>query len=179
MLLPTLTCRDCCHVGYDHKQMIMVHDDDYVESIRSSTRWWDGVFIGSFAQMASHYAHVTMNERRTSLDDTPLPQVMHVTYPKEAITESQLMRFPSNVTRLVAVMHESAHYTVLEIDIPSKRIMIFDGLYRDMLEWIDHVVSALKRARLIGVDETCNAIFAGEFIEIEGKGRRGQVKFHH
>ncbi len=127
MLLPTQTCRDCCHVGYDHKQMIMVHDNDYVESIRSSTRWWDGVFIGSFAQMASHYAHVTMNERRTSLDDTPLPQVMHVTYPKEAITESQLMRFLSNVTRLVAVMHESEHYTVLEIDIPSKRIMIFDG----------------------------------------------------
>ena len=179
MLLPTLTCRDCCHVGYDHKQMIMVHDDDYVESIRSSMRWWDGVFIGSFAQMASHYAHVTMNERRTSLDDTPLPQVMHVTYPKEAITESQLMRFPSNVTRLVAVMHESAHYTVLEIDIPSKRIMIFDGLYRDMLEWIDHVVSALKRARLIGVDETCNAIFTGEFIEIEGSGRRGHVKLPH
>jgi hypothetical protein len=120
MLLPTLTCRDCCHVGYDHKQMIMVHDDDYVESIRSFTRWWDGVFIGSFAQKASHYAHVTMNEHRSSLNATPLPQVMHVIYPKEAITEDQLMRFPSNVTRLVAVMHESAHYTVLEIDIPSK-----------------------------------------------------------
>ncbi len=49
MILPTLTCRDCCHVGYDHKQIIMVYDEDYVESIRSSTKWWDGVFIGSFA----------------------------------------------------------------------------------------------------------------------------------
>jgi hypothetical protein len=28
MIRPTLICRDCCHVGYDHKQMIMVHDDD-------------------------------------------------------------------------------------------------------------------------------------------------------
>ncbi len=92
--------------------MIMVHDDDYVESMRSSTRWWDGVFIGSFAQMASHYAHVTMNERRSSLDVTRLPLVMHVTYPKEANTESQLMRFPSSVTRRVAVMHESALHSV-------------------------------------------------------------------
>ena len=98
MILPTLTCRDCCHVGYDHKQMIMVHDDDYVESIRSSTRWWDGVFIGSFAQMASHYTHSTINEHTSALDSTPLPQGMHVTYPKERITVEQFMRFPSNVT---------------------------------------------------------------------------------
>ena len=74
MIRPTLTCRDCCHVGYDHKQIIMVYDDDYVESIRSSTKWWDGVFIGSFAQMASHYAHSTINEHCSALDSTPIPQ---------------------------------------------------------------------------------------------------------
>ncbi len=101
---PTLTCRDCCHVGHDHKQVIMVYDEDYVESIRSSTKWWDGVFIGSFAQMASHYAHSTINERCSALDSTPLPQVMHVTYPKERITEEQFMRVPSSVTRLVSVI---------------------------------------------------------------------------
>jgi hypothetical protein len=76
----------------------MVHDKDYVESIHSSTKWWDSVFIGSFAQMALHYAHTTMNKRWSALDDTPLPQVMHVTYPNEPITEDQLMTFPSNVT---------------------------------------------------------------------------------
>ncbi len=38
------------------------------------------------------------------------------------------------------------------------------------------MVSLLKSARLIGVDETCNAIFTCEFIEIEGSGRRGLVK---
>jgi hypothetical protein len=126
--------------------------------------------------MASHYAHSTINKRRSALDSTPLPQVMHVTYPKEGITEEQLMRFPSSVTRLVSVIHDSQHYAVLEIDIPSKRIVIFDGLYRDVLQWIHHVVSSLKRARLIGIDKTCNAIFTGEFMEIPGKGRRGPVR---
>jgi hypothetical protein len=63
----------------------MVYDDDFVESICSSKKWWDGVFIGSFAQMTSHYAHSTINEHRSALDSTPLPQVMHVTYPKEQI----------------------------------------------------------------------------------------------
>jgi hypothetical protein len=67
----------------------MVYNEDYVELIRSSTKWWDGVFIGFFAQMASHYAHSTINERRSALDSSPLPQVMHVTYPKEQITPEQ------------------------------------------------------------------------------------------
>ena len=95
---PTLTCRDCCPVGTNNNQVIMVYDEDYVQSIRSSTKWWDGVFIGSFAQMASHYAHSTINERRSALDSTPLPQVMHVTYPKQLITEATFLRFPSDVT---------------------------------------------------------------------------------
>ncbi len=76
----------------------MMYDKDYVESIHSSTKWWDGVFIGSFAQMASHYAHSTINECRSALDSTPLPQVIHVTYPKEVLTEESLVRFLHDVT---------------------------------------------------------------------------------
>ncbi len=82
IIRPTLTCSECCHVGSDHKQVLMVYDDDYIESIKSSDKWWDGVFIGSFAQMASHYAHCTVTERRSILDSTPLPQVFHVTSPR-------------------------------------------------------------------------------------------------
>ena len=86
------------------------------------------------------------------------------------------MRFPSSVPRLVSVIHDSQHYAVLEIDIPRKHIVIFDGLYRDMLQWIHHVVSSLKRARLIGIDETCNANDTGEFTEIPGSRHRGAVR---
>jgi hypothetical protein len=95
---PTLTCCDCCPVGTKNNQVIIVYDKDYVESIRSSTKWWDRVFIGSFAQMASHYAHSTINERHSALDSTPLLQVIHVTYPKEVLTEESFVRFPRNVT---------------------------------------------------------------------------------
>jgi hypothetical protein len=143
----------------------MVHDEDYVESIRSSTKWWDSVFIGSFAQMASHYAHTTMNKRQSALDDTPLPQVMHVTYPNEPITEDQLVTFPSNVTRVVSVVHQSQHYAVLEINIPGRRVVIFDGLNKPLLQWIDHVISSLKRTRLIGLDATYEGSHNGEFTE--------------
>jgi hypothetical protein len=111
-----------------------VQDKDYDESIRSSTKWWDSVFIGSFAQMASHYAHTTMNKRWSALDDNPLPQVMHITYPNEPIAEDQLVTFPSNVTRVVSVVHRSQHYAVLEIDIPGRRVVIFDGLNKPLLQ---------------------------------------------
>jgi hypothetical protein len=73
-----LTCCDCCHVGVDSKQIMMVHNEDYVEPTHSSTKWWGGVFIGSFTQMASHYAHSTIDEHCSALDSTPLPQVMHI-----------------------------------------------------------------------------------------------------
>jgi hypothetical protein len=177
LIMPTLTCGLCCHIGVKKKQVIMVHDEDYVESIRSSTKWWDSVFIGSFAQMASHYAHTTMNKRRSALDDTPLPQVMHVTYPIEPITKDQLVTFPSNVTRVVSVVHQSQHYAVLEIDIPGRRVVIFDGLNTPLLQWIDHVISSLKRTRLIELDATYEASHNGEFTE-NTSNRRNTVKLH-
>jgi hypothetical protein len=175
-ICPTLTCRDCCRVGYNHKQVIMVYDKDYVESIHSSTKWWDGVFIGSFAQMTCHYTHSTINERCSTLDSTPLPQVMHVTYSKQLITEVSFMRFPSDVTQLVSVINESLHYAVMEIDVPRKRIVIFDGMYQDMLQWMNHVVSSLKRARLIGINKTCNAKDTGELTEIPGRCHQEAVR---
>jgi hypothetical protein len=36
----------------------------------------------------------------------------------------------------------------LEIDIPSKKVLIYDGLYRDLDKWVDYVFSALKRCML-------------------------------
>jgi hypothetical protein len=112
----------------------MVHDDDYIKSIRVLTRWWDGFFVGSFAQMASHYAHRTVHQRRGSLERPILPQIMHVTYPKEPITKDKLVSFSNEVLQVVSVVHNSQHYAVLEIDILGKRVVIYDGLYRPLLD---------------------------------------------
>jgi hypothetical protein len=62
-IVSMLSCGQCCLQGVSQKQQIMVYDDDYIESIRTSTKWWDGHFMGSFGQMASHYAHTTIDER--------------------------------------------------------------------------------------------------------------------
>ncbi len=54
-------------------------------------------------------------------------------------------------------MHDADHYTVLEINVPTKRIVIYDGLSRDFIGWIEHVISAVKRCMLVTLDAECNS----------------------
>jgi len=53
-----------------------------------------------------------------------------------------------SITRVVAVTHDRNHYGVFEIEIPNMRVLIYDGLYRDLGRWLDYVFSAIKRCML-------------------------------
>jgi hypothetical protein len=135
-----------------------VGDDTYIMSICTTTNWYDGYFIGSFAQLASHYAHVTYNERNSVSENIDMPMVIHVTFPRQQLEVGQYKALPDGVTRVVAIMHDADHYAVLEITIPTKRIVIYDGLSRNLISWIDHVVSAMKRCMLVTLDAECNSV---------------------
>jgi hypothetical protein len=56
---------------------------------------------------------------------------------------------PSGVKCIVAVMHTLLHYAVMEITIDTKTIKIFDGLHKELLEWKDHVIRAMRNCMLI------------------------------
>jgi hypothetical protein len=64
------------------------------------------------------------------------------------LVEGQYKAVPPGVTRVVAVLHEADHYTVLEIDILNKKVYVYDGLYRDLNRWFDYVFSAMKRCMI-------------------------------
>ncbi len=64
--------------------------------------------------------------------------------PMEFLQEGQYKPVPTGIPRVVAVAHNRNHYGVLEIDIPNKRVVIYDGLYRDLDRWLDYVFSAMK-----------------------------------
>jgi hypothetical protein len=66
---------------------------------------------------------------------------------------------------------------MLEIDIPGRRVVIFDGLNKTLLQWIDHVISSLKCTRLIGLDATYEASHNGEFTE-NTSNRQNTVTLH-
>jgi hypothetical protein len=142
-LFPTLTCDECC---FPHsKTLISVGDSDYLNSNRSTNRWYDGVFISSFAQLAAHYTHLTVLERSSVLGDSyKQPLLLHITYPNQILQEGKYKALPDHVTKVVAIIHDRDDYAVMEIDIPVKKVVIFDGLYKDLDKWMDHVISGMK-----------------------------------
>ena len=159
-LTPTLTCADCCQQAAHSKRIIHVIEDAYNDSIvTNSTMWWDCEFITSFTQLAAHYAHSVMRPDMENLKVSnqilpPVPQVMHLTYPRDPITEDKIINFPKDVETIVAVLHDGGHYAVMELDILKNRCVIYDGLYFRLGKWSDHAVSGLRRTKLIGPEET-------------------------
>jgi hypothetical protein len=75
----------------------------YIKSIHTPTNWYDSDFILSFTQLASHYAHITCNERNGVTID--MTMVIHVTFQKKQLEVSQYKALPDGVTRVVAIMH--------------------------------------------------------------------------
>ncbi len=102
---------------------IQIANNDYISSMTNATNWCNGVFISLFAQLAAHYMHITYDERHSTLSQrVNLPLLIHVTYQKQTLLEGQYNALPPGVTRVVTVLHEAAHYAVLEIDILNKKV---------------------------------------------------------
>jgi hypothetical protein len=134
-------------------QYIQIGDDDYISSITNTTNWYDGVFIALFAQSTAHYAHITYDERHSTLPQrVNLPILIHVMYLKQTLLEGQYKPLPPGVTRVVAVLHEAAHYAVLEIAIHDKKVYVYDGLYRDLNRRLDYVFSAIKHCMMCDLE---------------------------
>jgi len=172
-LMPTLTCMQCCYPNGSHS--IFVGDNRYIESISTTTNWYDGVFVSSFVQLASHYAHTTVNERFSDTEAADMPLVIHMTFPRQQLELAQLKKIPNGVTRVVGVMHQANHYAVLEIALRSKRLLVYDGLNRNLLRWMDHVACALKFCMLIRLDANDYVAEADKPVLIKS-GRREQKK---
>jgi hypothetical protein len=78
-----------------------------------------------------------------------VPQLTHVTYPKCHMTINDYKALPSSVKRIVAVMHTRLHHAVMEIEIDTQTIKIFDGLYQLLRDWKDHVIRAMRKCMLV------------------------------
>jgi len=60
---------------------------------------------------------------------------------------------------LVGILHNNQHYVVLEVLIAERRILIFDGLSRDLLQWTDHIVTVFKKCMLLDLSfDTSSAV---------------------
>jgi len=148
-LWPRLTCRHCCF--QNGNVLIQVGDDAYLDSITNTTNWYEGLFVSSFAQMTAHYAHTVLssNNRNGVVLPTTL---LHVTFPRGALTPELCKALPPTTTTVVSVLHDASHFSVLEVDVLNKKVVVFDGLNRELTTWLHHVYAALKRCMLCALD---------------------------
>ncbi len=101
-----------------------------------------------------------------------------MTYPNQILQEGKCKALPDHVTIVVAVMHNRDHYVMMEIDIPVKKVVIFDRLYKDVNKWMDHVVSGMKRCMLLGINDTLHHRANEPSVFNVGRSRHPQKAIH-
>jgi hypothetical protein len=94
-----------------------IGDQAYLNKCSNTTAWLDGDFIEGFATLSYHYSHSSGMPTATNKD---LPQLVHVTHPKQTLAADHVKPIPSLVLRLVGILHNNQHYVVLEVDIAER-----------------------------------------------------------
>ncbi len=106
-----------------------------------------------------------------------MPQLSHMTFPNSVMTIKDYKSLPSGIKCIASAMHTRLHYAVMEITIDTKTIKIFDGLHRDLLDWKDHNIRAMRNCMLI---DPCGVPSSAQFhpntavSEIVGCSRKPQ-----
>jgi hypothetical protein len=81
--------------------------------------------------MLYHYAHSSGTSLVSSAKN--LPQLIHAIFSMQQLAISGVKPLPKDVDKLVAILHNDGHYIVLEVNIPERKFLIYDGLSRELL----------------------------------------------
>ncbi len=129
--------------------------------------------------MAAHYVHLTVSEQASVLGDNyKQPLLLHVVYPNQILQEGKYKALPEHVTKVVAVMHDRDYYVMMEIDVPMKKIVIYNKLYRELDKWMDHVISGMKQCMLLGLNAALHHRADEPSISNVGRSRHPQKTMH-
>jgi hypothetical protein len=104
--------------------------------------------------------------------------LLHVTYPNQILQVGKYKAVPDHVTKVVAVMHNRDHYAVMVIGIHRKKVVIFNGLYKDLDKWMDHVISGMRQCMLLGLNDDIHHMANEPRLSDVGKSRHPQVSIH-
>lgn len=143
-VFPMLLCECCCWAGF---QIVPIGDSTYQSDCENSKRWWDTDFIAAFTTLVAHESHVDCHLR--SIKNT---QLIHCPHPNIHPAESECKSLHANVERLVSVLHDVDHFSVLEINIHRRSMTVYDGLKRELKRWDNHITNILRRCKLMTQD---------------------------
>ncbi len=140
---------ECSTCAFPHTHVLIpVSEKAYTNVLSKTNVWVDGDFISAFASLVCHNNHSSV-KRLLMKSGEDVPQLIYVTFPRSQMTVNAYKALPSSIKRVVAVMHTNLHYAVMEITIDTKNIKVFDGLHWPLLDWKDHVISAMRKCMLV------------------------------
>jgi hypothetical protein len=79
-------------------------------------------------------------------------QLIHVSHPRAVIDEHEKHELDDGIERVVGVLFELAHFSVMEMILKNKVFLITDGLNYPLETWVDHVINVLNRCKLVPND---------------------------
>ncbi len=98
-----------------------------------------------------------------------------ITYENQRLVKDDVIPVPRGHKTIAGIFHSSLHYAIAQVEIKSRTITIYDGLFYELSSWYNNVVQLLKKCDLIdfetlGVDlipdPKSKLIFEGQFREV-------------
>ena len=110
-----LNCSRCGEAGCNNIPFLECRESPYYKKMSEESSWFDWLLITSFVSMKIHKHH---------RDDVLFDVCQGIEEKNPAIK-----KLPEQVTKVITVMHHSKkrHYALLEIDLPKKYVVVWDG----------------------------------------------------
>jgi hypothetical protein len=133
MIYPYLDC-GCVHY---QRQVMPIGEEKYYKDLVTSDVWFDHDFMRNHAILAGHKLH-----------DRSI-RVVHEYFPDEVLESKHVVILPKEVQSIVGILSADDHFCFVTINLVTKEVMIFDGLFRKIFNWGRHVIHILKRCGVI------------------------------
>ena len=136
-----LHCETCGY--YQALPRLAINDSKYMRRMKYSQDYYPFEFILSFAYLVAHVSHLD----NASNADLPFLQV--ITYENQRLVKDDVIPVPRGHKTIAGIFHTSLHYAIAEVELKSRSITIYDGLFYDLSSWYNNVVQLLKKCDLI------------------------------
>jgi hypothetical protein len=142
-----LLCKlNCDTSSPDAKLQISVGNEKYIEKYKYSQLWYEERLCTSFLILAQHYVHT----EQASTSNGGIAMIFanmshHKVHPWEV---EQL----EGVRKLITIAYAKNHFAVLLFDIPSRQVLVNDGLHMNLKRWELQIIHTLKKYSLQDID---------------------------
>ncbi len=143
-------CKTCTPEGTPLGLGVVVGNDHYIQRHTISQCWYSAQFCTSFLILVHHHVHT---ERPNFIPANGGVTMALTPYPRAEVQECEVEKLPG-IANFVTVAYARSHFAVLLYDLPSRNVLVYDGLNMSLTSWKDHIIHTLKKYGLQRWDET-------------------------